>query len=159
MISLNHTERKDLTQRTMDCPNWSHQFMKNNPYVQIGWYDQPSVLPGWTKDCPAWSIRRWKNDPNILIGWYDKPYPHWMEGFYSTDHGLSRLVPSVHEKWPIRTNRLIQSAIRTAWKDQGLSRLVSRSWKIDPYVLIRWYDQPYPYWMEGFNSTDEDYPD
>ncbi|KAF8087920.1 LOW QUALITY PROTEIN: hypothetical protein N665_0561s0003 [Sinapis alba] len=32
MISLIHTEWKDLTQRTMDCQDWSHQYMKNDPY-------------------------------------------------------------------------------------------------------------------------------
>ena len=36
MISLIRTELKDLTQRTMDCPDWSHQYMKNDPYVLIG---------------------------------------------------------------------------------------------------------------------------
>ena len=134
MISRICTEWKDLTQQTMDCPEWSHYYMKNDPYVLIGWYDQPSVLPERTKDCPYWSFRPWKINPQVLIGWYDQPYPYWMEGFNSTDHELSRLVPSVHEKWPIRTDRLIRSAIRTAWKDQGLSRLVHQAMK---NLLIR----------------------
>ena len=129
MISLNRTERKDLTQPTMECSNWSHQYMKNDPYVQIWWYDQPSVLPGRTKDYPDLSNKPWKFDPYILIGWYDQLQPYWMERFNSKDHGLSGLVPSVHEKWPIRTDRLIRSAIRTAWKDQELSRLVHQAMK------------------------------
>ena len=132
MISLIRTEWKDLTQQTMDCPDWSHQYMKNDPYVDIGWYDQPYILPGWTNECRDWSIRRWKIDAHVLIGWYDQPYPYWMEWFNSTDHVLSRLVPSVHEKWPIRTDRLIRSAIRTAWMDQGLSRLVDQAMKNRP---------------------------
>ena len=126
------TEWKDLTQQTMDCPDWSQQYMKNDLYVLICWYDQPSVLPRRTKDCLDWSIRPWKIDPYVLIGWNDQPYPNWMEGFNSMDHGLSKLVPSVHENWPIRTNRLKRSAIRTAWVDQGLSGLVHQAMKSRP---------------------------
>ena len=140
MISLNRTERNDLTQLTMACSNWSHQYMKKDPYVHIGWYDQPSVLPGMTKDRPDWSIRPWKINSYVLIGWNDQPHPNWMDGFNSTDHGLSVLVPSVHKKWPLRTDRLIRSAIRTAWKDQGLSRLVHhamKNWPISTDRLIR----------------------
>ncbi|KAF8085234.1 hypothetical protein N665_0675s0001 [Sinapis alba] len=37
----------------MDSPDWCHQYIKNDPYVLIGLYDQPFVLPGWTKDCSA----------------------------------------------------------------------------------------------------------
>ena len=129
MISLIRIEWKDSTQRTLDCPEWSHQYMKNDPYVLIGLYDQPSVLPGWTKDCLDWSIRPWKIYPYILIEWYDLPYPYWMEGFNSTDHGLSRLVPSVHEKWPIRVDMMIRLAIRTSWMDKGLSKLVYKAMK------------------------------
>ena len=68
MIILNHIERKDLTQPAIDCSNLSQQYMKNDPYVLIGWYDQLSVLPGRTKDCPDWSIRPRKIDPYVLIG-------------------------------------------------------------------------------------------
>ena len=117
---------------TKDCPDWSIRPWKINPYVLIGWYDQPSVLPGRTKDCLDWSIRPWKIDPNVLIGWYDQPYPYWMEGFISMDHGVSGLVPSIHEKVPICTDSLIRSAIHTAWKGQGLSRLVHRAMKKRP---------------------------
>ena len=55
MISLIQTEWKDLTQQTMDCPDWSQQYIKNDPYILIGWYGQPSVLPGRTKVIPDWS--------------------------------------------------------------------------------------------------------
>ncbi|KAF8096224.1 hypothetical protein N665_0314s0002 [Sinapis alba] len=50
IIILICTEWKDLTQWTMDFPEWSHQYIKNDPYVSISWYDQPSILPGRTKD-------------------------------------------------------------------------------------------------------------
>ena len=132
MIILSRSEWTDLSQRTMNCTYWSHKYMKNDLYVLISWYNHQSILPGRTKDSPDWSIMPWKIDPYVLIGWYDQPYPYWMEGFNSTDHGLSRLVPSVHEKWPIRTDWLIRSAIRTAWKDQGLSRLVHQAMKNRP---------------------------
>ena len=137
MIRLNRIDWKYLAQWTMDCPDWSHQYLKNDTYVLIGWYDLPSVLPWRSKVCPDWFNMPWKINPYVLIGWYDHFYPYWMEGFNSTDHGLSGCVPSLHEKWPICIDRLIQLAIRTAWKDQGLSRLVHKAMKSRPIHIDR----------------------
>ena len=138
----------------MDCLDRSHQYMKNDTYVMIGWYDQPSILPGRTEDCPDWSIRPCKIDPYILIDWYDHPYQYWMDGFKSTNHELYVLVPSVYEKdlYVLISWYNHQSILPGRTKDSP--DLSIMPCKIDPYVLIGWYDQPYPYWMEAFKSTD-----
>ena len=109
----------------------------------------------WTdQDCPDWSVSPWKSDPYVLMGCSDRAYPSWMEGFSSTDHGLSGLVPSVREKCPVRTDMLIRSAISTVWTDQDCPDWSISPWKSDPYVLMGWSDRAYPSWMEGFSSTD-----
>ena len=89
---------------------------------------------------------------------YDQPYMYWMKGFNSTDHGLSGMVPTVHKKWPIRTDRLIRSAIRTAWKDQGLSRLVHQVMKNRRKCTDKLIWSALIALNGGFNSTDHGLP-